>query len=122
MALPKISADIRNPESLRSLLATHNDRQLAAIYGVGRKAITYWRDKSGIPASYIGSTKHTLNRSFFKEIDLPEKAYALGFLIADGCVHSDGRGAITISVVESDLVILLAIRDAMGGNVPLRTL
>lgn len=41
----------------------------------------YWNDRAH------NSYKKGWNRDVFKEIDTPEKAYWLGFILADGCLH-----------------------------------
>ena len=48
------------------------------------------------------SQKYKVNEDYFKNIDTPEKAYWLGFLYADGCVHIiyDKKGNKKGSTVE----------------------
>jgi len=56
---------------------------------------------------------------FFAQIDSPEKAYVLGFLIADGHIYKTGN-RVELGVKESDSAVLEAITGAMGLSVPLR--
>jgi hypothetical protein len=76
--------------------------------------IRQWRHKHGLPPplpsprSKTGNIKYATNRDFFAQIDTPEKAYILGFIVADGSVHKNGK-TVDISVKESDAGILTAI-------------
>ena len=56
---------------------------------------------------------------FLAQIDTPEKAYILGFLIADGHVYGSGD-RVELGVKEADSAILTAITEAAGLSIPLR--
>lgn len=56
-----------------------------------------------------------LNVEYFKEIDTPEKAYWLGFIAADGCVHKEGW---KMSLISKDADILLKFQKAIGSTSP----
>lgn len=111
--------DYRNPDDLRALLCDSNDVQIAHMFGVTDRTIRNWRSKFNIEPSSVphrGSTKDfTLNRSFFRSIDTPEKAYVLGFIATDGSVHRNGK-SLSIAITESDVDLLYAIRDVLGGT------
>lgn len=53
------------------------------------------------------------NSEYFNNIDTAEKAYWLGFLYADGCVHTTGN---TISINITDLEHVEKFRRALGSN------
>lgn len=59
-----------------------------------------------------------LNEDYFEEIDTEEKAYFLGFLMADGYVQGERRIAITLQA--GDVEILEALKAAIGSNSPIR--
>lgn len=44
-------------------------------------------------------------------------AYVLGFIVADGCLTKNKRGAHFLTIESTDKEILYAIRDAMSSNV-----
>lgn len=61
--------------------------------------------KAGLTRSYRECHQPNFNRNFFSEIDSHEKAYLLGFLYADGCVHSHNMG-ISLALHKKDKEIL----------------
>ena len=65
--------------------------------------------------SYINTLDHT----FFDNIDTSEKAYLLGFFIADGCINTDTertKGRFSINQSEDDKEIVQAFKKYL--NVP----
>lgn len=65
--------------------------------------------------SYINTLDHT----FFDDIDTSEKAYLLGFFIADGCINTDTertKGRFSINQSEDDKEIVQAFKKYL--NVP----
>lgn len=59
----------------------------------------YWSDRTNFRYQ-IG-----WNHSIFHKIDTPEKAYWLGFILADGCLHITGedfRGHVSIDIGGAD--------------------
>ena len=60
------------------------------------------------------------NESFFETIDTEEKAYWLGFITADGCVHD--RNYITIGLQERDKNHLEKFVKCIGGDHPIKVI
>lgn len=63
--------------------------------------------------------KYNINEHFFDKIDSAEKAYILGFFIADGCIKSK-KGDIKIALKKEDSYILKKMQSIMGNERPLR--
>lgn len=64
------------------------------------------------------SRKYTLNSNIFEKIDTEEKAYWLGFLYADGCVHKNSNYTIlSLSIV--DIEHLEKFRNFVSSNAPI---
>jgi hypothetical protein len=105
-------------------LAHLTDQAIARMYGCHGGAVARWRDRYGIPRSPRQSGGNTIrwktDRDYFAVIDSPEKAYILGFLIADGHIRKDGS-KVQVSVKESDAALLEAIAAATGCDAPLGT-
>jgi len=58
-----------------------------------------------------------INVDFFRSIDSEEKAYWLGFIVADGSIHScDVYKSLTISLQEQDKEHIQKIRDVFNGG------
>jgi hypothetical protein len=75
-----------------------------------------------IRKGYPTSTKYSINESFFKAIDSPEKAMILGFWYSDGNVHiRKGRGcSCSVSQMASERYYLEHIAKIMGYNAPVK--
>jgi hypothetical protein len=99
------------------------EAEIGAKFGVTHQAVRYWRIKHQLPRSAIrtapkGNVKYSTNREYFSIIDTPEKAYILGFILADGSVHRNGR-SVSIAIKESDDDLLRRIAAAMDCDAPL---
>ena len=119
----KLTQDTVDQEQFRQLATSGlSDRKIAEILGCTAQTVGRWRDLFGIPRSQIrgSGTVLAIDGHFLAQIDTPEKAYILGFLIADGHVYKSGD-RVELGVKEADCAILTAITEAMNLNVPLRT-
>lgn len=56
------------------------------------------------------------NENFFNKINTEEKAYWLGFLYADGCVHDKPNGQKLITLVVKDKEVVEKFIKALNGN------
>ena len=109
-------------DTLVQWLAELSDNQLAKRLGCTSPTIARWRDHYDLPRSQArsaGNIKWQTNRAYFSQIDSPEKAYILGFLIADGHIRKDGS-KVQVSVKEQDAALLEAIARETGCDAPLR--
>ena len=101
--------------------------ELARHFGVTPQTVRQWRKAHGLPSPRRppvgtpgggGHVKYHTDPDFFAKIDTPEKAYILGFIVADGTVHKNGK-VVDIAVKTSDENILRAIAKATGCNAPI---
>lgn len=126
----KLSHVTVDQDRFRQLAASGlSDREIAETLGCSPPSIGRWRDRLGIPRSQKtggprperapGRAPIPGEPGFFAQIDSPEKAYILGFLIADGHVYKSGY-RVELGVKEADSAVLTAIIEAMGIDVPLR--
>lgn len=84
-------------------------REVGAKYGVDKCCIFAIAKKNGFKSllSPGRRRKYSLNQSFFKIIDTPNKAYFLGLLCADGYISGNkNKSSITINLQEKDKEIL----------------
>ena len=56
------------------------------------------------------------NENFFSLINTEEKAYWLGFLYADGCVHNKSNGQKLVTLVVKDKEVIEKFIKALDGN------
>ena len=86
-------------------------RDIQNITGLHRNTISYWIKKYNLTESM----KFKKNESFcFGEIDSKEKAYCLGFILADGAISKNN---IEISVAMDDKEVLEFISKTINSNV-----
>lgn len=62
--------------------------------------------------------KYTVNDSFFEKIDSEAKAYVLGLIFADGCVHPK-RHRFSITLKSSDEQLLVKVNELLESNFPI---
>jgi C-5 cytosine-specific DNA methylase len=75
--------------------------EIATKYNVNVKTIVKILKEQKIVLKPHRYRCYVFNERFFETIDTEEKAYWLGFLVADGCVAKD-RGRITLALAEID--------------------
>lgn len=88
-------------------------QQIADVYQRNKKTISRVLHDNNVAIKY--STKNRkLNIDYFKTIDSEEKAYILGFLVADGNVYiSDKDMKVSFSQTAKDVDILYKIKNIL---------
>ena len=70
--------------------------KIAKTYNCSRQVVSKWlSDKIN---KRPNNRLYTLNESYFQNIDNADKAYWIGFIAADGCIHFDARGVGTLLI------------------------
>lgn len=90
---------------------------------VDRKLVSYYLQKKGYEPNHkyitknyvIQKTQKAVDANSFENIDSEEKAYWLGFLMADGCVF-EKRNSIELSLKEEDLEHLKKFKRFMKSE------
>ena len=86
-------------------------RDIEKICDKKRSTISYWINKYHLKEK----SKYNKTENYrFEKIDTPEKAYCLGFILADSYINKTN---IEISVEISDKYVLDFISSVIGGNV-----
>ena len=102
-----------------------NIRKIAEILEVNHKTISIWMKKHGIKTiGSQGARKNNLNHDFFESIDSEEKAYWLGFIMADGCVYKGSDESslrLQINLKGSDVEHLEKFQNAIGSSYKVQT-
>lgn len=96
----------------------------AQFLGVNKKTIIAWAKKFGLQSvGTQGARRHKVNEHFFDNIDTEEKAYWLGFLMADGCVyHGSDKNSyrLQINLAASDIDCLERFNKALSSDYTIR--
>lgn len=99
-------------------------KQIAEEVGINPRTIRYYKEKHDIqtPRSvrYSGATKYTVDTSYFSTIDTEEKAYWLGYIVADGCISTEACNTKRLSfcIKAGDEAQLHEFNKAIGSNAP----
>lgn len=93
-----------------------NSREIATKYGLKQATITLWLRKEGI-TRHRGPKSLISKEDFFECIDTEEKAYYLGWIMADGCVSCyNGQYSIKIGIGIVDRNIIDKFLTAIGSS------
>lgn len=97
-----------------------NIRKIKCVIECGRPAIKKILKKFDLKER--GNRIYEFNENFFEKIDSEEKAYWLGFIFADGGVHSDGYKThrLTVKLASKDESHLLKMKKSMNSNHPIK--
>lgn len=92
--------------------------KIGKIFNISQPTISRNLKEWGIISRKNGEDqkKYSLNEHYFDEINIPEKAYILGFIYSDGCVSDKG---FQIALQEKDKEILEKIKIELNSNSPL---
>lgn len=90
--------------------------QCAKVYGINRQTLS---NKLKELDMYEDRRKYKFNEKFFESIDCEQKAYWLGFLLADGCLKSQ-TNKISIRISCKDIKHLVKFKNAINSNHPIR--
>lgn len=93
--------------------------KIANLYGVSKQTICRLMDHYEIKRNNnIGSKTHFFNENYFENIDSEEKAYWLGFIMADGCVYegTENTFRLQINLKYDDVSHLNKFQKAIGSD------
>lgn len=90
--------------------------ELGRKYNIKPGTITYHLRKRGLSRG-SGKPSSIANKDYFETIDTEEKAYFLGFLMADGCISSSHVNYhIKLGLQEKDIDVIKALLVAIGSK------
>lgn len=120
MKKPKITEDIF-AEIATKYKSGCGYKRLSKIFGFDIHRIRYLLKKRGIHEPSREYRIYSVNEHYFDCIDSAEKAYWLGFLIADGCVMENNGGGYVISLKlkKSDIDHLYKFKNALNCTNPI---
>lgn len=95
---------MKKEELKKYLLQGLSTREIEKITGLNHRTISYWVKKYNL--NDLSNFKKTPNYSFCN-IDTPEKAYILGFILADGAISND-RCEVSVAIRDREVVDFIA--------------
>lgn len=95
-------------------------KRMAEFYEMNAKTISAIAKQYNIQSNrYGGARKHKFNEDYFEIIDTQEKAYWLGFIMADGCVYrGDSKNSfrLQINLAAKDRIVLEDFQKAIESD------
>ena len=117
--LNKLLETVSKEEMIKLYNETQSTYTIAEKYGVSSQTVTRAMDIYGIERNgNKGNRKHNFNDRYFEVIDTEEKAYWLGFIMADGCVYK-GTGEtyrLQINLKYDDIAHLNKFQKAIKSD------
>jgi len=112
MPAPKQWLEAEKQDVIRSYQSGESSTSLGLRYGCSHVTIRRWLSEEwNIPIVPRGGHSLECNNGFFDTIDSEEKAYWLGFIVADGCIVAPNR----LTVASKDKEHLEAMRSHLGS-------
>ena len=88
--------------------------EIANKIGKSRPMVSLYLTHAGVDTSNMRRyAKHKLNINYFDEINTPNKAYWLGFLLADGSINPSGR-SLVLTLARKDFSHLEILKSDMN--------
>lgn len=104
------------PENVLADLLSANlsSRDIAPLVGKGKSTVGYWINKYGLNDSMYYKKPEYNDPKMFNKIDSPEKAYIIGYTLADGYINEKN---LAYGCALADKEILDFIAKQIGGAV-----
>lgn len=112
----------KNKDWLKNQISNKTRKQIAEELEVSPGTISRWAKKFNIKIPNRGNSKHSLDKKYFKKIDTENKAYWLGFIMADGCVFKgcgNSRGntyRLQVNLSRKDREVLERLKKDLNAS------
>lgn len=113
----KIPIKIRE-EAIRLSLLGETCESISKILNVSTASVNNFRKETDFQFRKCGEHKRVnfFNESYFEKINEPIKAYWLGFIFADGCMHQK-TWCISIGLARKDKCVLESFAQSIGAHI-----
>lgn len=92
----------------------------AKKFKIGKNTLNLYLKDNGLIKDTRSYQKNiSYNKNFFNIIDNEEKAYWLGFIMADGCTRTNKKGKpsqVSIEINKKDIEVLYAFKNSLNSN------
>jgi hypothetical protein len=117
LPISQIISDYQSGMTLTQVASKHNTSKRTIL----RRLISIDQTRR---TNSDANRSYSLNPSFFEKIDTEQKAYWLGFLLADGNIAYNGRKrkgrALRIALQKRDVTHLIKLKEAIGSSHPIK--
>lgn len=93
--------------------------EISKIVNISHSTVCNIRKKYGFPEITRRHGFLPINHNYFEKIDTPDKAYWLGWIITDGCIHSKSElknQALSFELSAIDVAILEELKKHLGSE------
>lgn len=120
--MSKLSKEVQN-KIVDLYNKKHGSPYIAKELGISTGKVSYFIKKNLTPRSHReANSRYSFNENFFESIDTEEKAYWLGFLIADGYITKrENSYKIGVALSSCDIGHLEKLNKSLNSNYPIRT-
>lgn len=90
--------------------------KIADTFGMPRTSVSRYAARFGLyDPKFTRKAKNEIDETYFKSIDSADKAYWLGFFMADGCVsETAGKKCFEVKIKQSDADLLFSFAKSVG--------
>lgn len=120
--MSKLSKEVQN-KIVDLYNKKHGSPYIAKELGISTGKVSYFIKKNLTLRSHReANSRYSFNENFFESIDTEEKAYWLGFLIADGYITKrENSYKIGVALSSCDIGHLEKLNKSLNSNYPIRT-
>lgn len=120
--MSKLSKEVQN-KIVDLYNKKHGSPYIAKELGISTGKVSYFIKKNLTSRSHReANSRYSFNENFFESIDTEEKAYWLGFLIADGYITKrENSYKIGVALSSCDIGHLEKLNKSLNSNYPIRT-
>lgn len=120
--MSKLSKEVQN-KIVDLYNKKHGSPYIAKELGISTGKVSYFIKKNLTHRSHReANSRYSFNENFFESIDTEEKAYWLGFLIADGYITKrENSYKIGVALSSCDIGHLEKLNKSLNSNYPIRT-
>jgi hypothetical protein len=117
----------RQVELLKKLYAFHSNKELSSVFNKSVVAVRKKGNKLGLTKdkeslrriNSEGKCKYIVDEDYFENINTPDKAYILGFLLGDGNIDKDFF-RLSTQIHERDREVLEYIKEQLKSDAPIK--